>query len=61
MEPFIVSALKYRPQQFKDVVGQAAITRSLSNAILIINLPQALFFVDHEGLVKLPVPAFGNK
>ena len=33
MEPFIVSALKYRPQTFKDVVGQSAITNTLKNAI----------------------------
>ena len=29
MEHFIVSARKYRPTQFKDVVGQQAITSTL--------------------------------
>ena len=29
MGNFIVSALKYRPQTFKDVVGQSAITTTL--------------------------------
>ena len=33
MEHFIVSARKYRPTQFKDVVGQQAITNTLNNAI----------------------------
>ena len=52
MEPFIVSALKYRPQQFKDVVGQAAITDSLSSAILNNKLPQALLFCGPRGVGK---------
>jgi len=33
MEEFVVSARKYRPQTFKDVVGQKAITNTLLNAI----------------------------
>ena len=33
MENFVVSALKYRPQSFKDVVGQSAITTTLEKAI----------------------------
>ena len=33
MEHFIVSARKYRPTTFKDVVGQSAITNTLENAI----------------------------
>mgnify|MGYP003086966953 FL=1 len=33
MNPFIVSARKYRPQSFVDVVGQKAITDTLENAI----------------------------
>jgi DNA polymerase-3 subunit gamma/tau len=33
MEQFIVSARKYRPKHFKDVVGQQAITNTLENAI----------------------------
>ena len=34
MEHFVVSARKYRPQTFKDVVGQQAITNTLLNAIV---------------------------
>jgi len=33
LEPFIVSARKYRPQTFTDVVGQQAITNTLTNTI----------------------------
>ncbi|MDG1422766.1 MAG: DNA polymerase III subunit gamma/tau, partial [Flavobacteriaceae bacterium] len=33
MEHFIVSARKYRPQNFEDVVGQQTITNTLQNAI----------------------------
>ena len=35
MEHFVVSARKYRPQTFKDVVGQQAITNTLLNACLL--------------------------
>ena len=33
MEHFIVSARKYRPKSFNDVIGQQAITNTLENAI----------------------------
>ena len=33
MSQFIISARKYRPLKFKDVVGQEIITNSLENAI----------------------------
>jgi DNA polymerase-3 subunit gamma/tau len=33
MDNFIVSARKYRPSNFKTVVGQGAITSTLQNAI----------------------------
>ena len=52
MEPFIVSALKYRPQTFKDVVGQSAITNTLRNAIDQNHLAQALLFTGPRGVGK---------
>ncbi len=52
MEPFIVSARKYRPQTFKDVVGQQAITRTLLNAIENNHLAQALLFCGPRGVGK---------
>ncbi|SFC62700.1 DNA polymerase-3 subunit gamma/tau [Flagellimonas taeanensis] len=52
MEPFIVSARKYRPQTFKDVVGQEAITNTLLNAIENNHLAQALLFCGPRGVGK---------
>jgi DNA polymerase-3 subunit gamma/tau len=52
MEPFIVSARKYRPQQFEDVVGQQVITQTLENAIAHNHLAQALLFCGPRGVGK---------
>ena len=52
MEHFIVSARKYRPTQFKDVVGQQAITNTLDNAIENDHLAQALLFTGPRGVGK---------
>ena len=52
MEPFIVSARKYRPQTFKDVVGQKAITDTLTSAISNDHLAQALLFCGPRGVGK---------
>lgn len=52
MEHFIVSARKYRPAQFKDVVGQSAITNTLENAIDNNHLAQALLFTGPRGVGK---------
>ena len=52
MEHFIVSARKYRPQTFRDVVGQQAITNTLTNAIENNHLAQALLFTGPRGVGK---------
>ena len=52
MEHFIVSARKYRPQVFSDVVGQQAITNTLENAIKNNHLAQALLFTGPRGVGK---------
>lgn len=52
MEQFLVSARKYRPQTFKDVVGQSAITDTLLNAIETNHLAQALLFTGPRGVGK---------
>ena len=52
MEPFVVSALKYRPQRFEDVVGQESITKTLDNAIATDHLAQALLFCGPRGVGK---------
>ena len=52
VEPFVVSALKYRPQRFEDVVGQKSITQTLENAIAKDHLAQALLFCGPRGVGK---------
>ncbi len=52
MESFIVSALKYRPKNFKQVIGQEQITLTLENAIESNQLPQALLFCGPRGVGK---------
>jgi len=52
MEHFIVSARKYRPQNFEDVIGQQTITNTLENAIKSNHLAQALLFTGPRGVGK---------
>ncbi|MFD1316941.1 DNA polymerase III subunit gamma/tau [Namhaeicola litoreus] len=52
MEHFIVSARKYRPQTFLDVIGQQSITNTLENAIKNNHLAQALLFTGPRGVGK---------
>ena len=52
METYVVSALKYRPQSFEEVVGQNSITQTLENAIDKNQLAQALLFSGPRGVGK---------
>lgn len=52
MENFIVSARKYRPQEFDTVVGQSHITETLEYAIENNQVPQALLFCGPRGVGK---------
>ena len=52
MENFIVSARKYRPQEFDSVVGQAHVTDTLEHAISNNQLAQALLFCGPRGVGK---------
>jgi DNA polymerase III subunit gamma/tau len=52
MERFIVSARKYRPQNFSTVVGQAHITTTLKNAIRNQQLAHAFLFCGPRGVGK---------
>ena len=52
MGEFIVSALKYRPQTFTDVVGQQAITQTLQNAIDLSKIAKAMLFCGPRGVGK---------
>ena len=49
MENFVVSARKYRPLGFEEVVGQEHITTTLENAIKSNHLGQALLFCGPRG------------
>lgn len=52
MEKFIVSARKYRPSSFGDVVGQASITTTLKNSVLNNHLGHAYLFSGPRGVGK---------
>ena len=52
MEHYVVSARKYRPRTFDEVVGQEHITRTLTKAIETNHLAQALLFTGPRGVGK---------
>jgi DNA polymerase-3 subunit gamma/tau len=52
MENFVVSARKYRPKGFDEVVGQKHITTTLKNAIENDHLAQSLLFCGPRGVGK---------
>ena len=52
MEQFIVSALKYRPKSFEEVIGQDNVTYTLKNSLITNQLPQALLFSGPRGVGK---------
>ncbi|MGK7393703.1 MAG: DNA polymerase III subunit gamma/tau [Candidatus Cyclobacteriaceae bacterium M3_2C_046] len=52
MEKFVVSARKYRPKGFDEVVGQEHITTTLKNAISNNQLAQAMLFCGPRGVGK---------
>lgn len=52
MGNFIVSARKYRPQKFSEVVGQESITTTLENALRTDHLAHAFLFCGPRGVGK---------
>ena len=52
MAKYQISATKYRPKSFKEVVGQDAVTSTLENAINKGKLGQALLFSGPRGVGK---------
>lgn len=52
VKPYIVSARKYRPDTFRSVVGQKALTTTLKNAIDTGRLAQAYLFCGPRGVGK---------
>ena len=52
MKNFIVSARKYRPATFDNVVGQQSITNTLKNAIKDNQIAQSYLFCGPRGVGK---------
>jgi len=52
MSEFIVSARKYRPQRFEDVVGQEHVSQTLKNALKTEHLAHAFLFCGPRGVGK---------
>ena len=52
MSDFLVSAIKYRPSSFDEVVGQEAISVTLKNAINNNHLGQSFLFCGPRGVGK---------
>jgi len=52
MEPYIVSARKYRPARFEDVVGQEQVTVTLRKALKSGQLAQSFLFCGPRGVGK---------
>ncbi len=52
MSSFVVSARKYRPSSFDEVLGQGQVTNTLKNAILNDQLAHAFLFTGPRGVGK---------
>ena len=52
MSKYVVSALKYRPRRFDDVVGQPHIVNTLKTAVLTNQLAHAFLFCGPRGIGK---------
>ena len=52
MGDYQISARKYRPKSFNEVVGQEVITSTLENAVTTKQLSQALLFTGPRGVGK---------
>ena len=52
MSTFVVSARKYRPHRFEDVVGQSHVTNTLKNALRNDHLAHAFLFCGPRGVGK---------
>lgn len=52
MEKYVVSARKYRPVKFEDVVGQSHVTTTLQNAVKNEKIAQSLLFCGPRGVGK---------
>src|SRR5580698_10027188 len=52
MDNFVISARKYRPSRFEDVIGQPQVTDTLKNAVRNHHVAQAFLFCGPRGVGK---------
>ena len=50
-----VLALKYRPQKFKDLIGQTVIVETIINSIMSNKIPNAFLFTGIRGVGKTTI------
>lgn len=55
IKPYVVSARKYRPKRFSDLIGQEAIVQVLTNAIKHNRLPSAFILTGIRGVGKTTI------
>jgi len=55
MSAYVVLARKWRPAQFKDIVGQGPVVRTLMNAIQAQRIHQAYLFTGSRGIGKTSI------
>ena len=58
MSEYLVSARKYRPKNFEDVVGQSHVTKTLINAISNNQISHAYIFCGPRGVGKTTCAKF---
>src|SRR5205085_5846911 len=55
MSSYVVLARKWRPAQFKDIVGQGPVVRTLMNAVQANRIHQAYLFTGSRGIGKTSI------
>ena len=50
-----VLALKYRPQNFQDLIGQEVVAETITNSILADKIPNAYLFTGIRGVGKTTI------
>jgi DNA polymerase-3 subunit gamma/tau len=61
MNHYVVLARKWRPSQFKDIVGQASVVQTLMNAIKLKRLHQAYLLTGSRGIGKTSIARIFSK
>ncbi len=61
MSDYLISARKYRPKSFKEVIGQEIITSTLENAVKNSNYHRLYCLLGQEASARLVVQEFLQK